>query len=826
MAELKKLTTLDLGDNQLSDISGLAELKNLTTLYLYNNQLSDISGLAELKKLTTLDLGSNQLSDISGLAELKKLTTLYLNSNQLSDISGLAELKKLTTLYLNSNQLSDISGLAELKKLTTLYLSGNQLSDISGLAELKKLTTLDLYNNNIKELPEWITQWGVEIYCDTEYHEEGIVLGENPLEVPPVEIVKEGREAIQGYFRQLRKSEAETKKDHYLFEAKLLIIGEAGAGKTTFARKIEDPYAEMPRKEDTTRGIDVHRWVFEVTSDDFPKLKKLNIDRTPFYLNLWDFGGQEIFHGTHQFFFSEDSLYVLLGDTREQKTDFNFWLHTTEQLAGNSPLIIVLNKRQDYEWRIDQTGYLGRFGEIIKEIKTADLSNPDEIPELQKCIKYNLSTLPMIGDKLPASWVEIREKLSQESEEFIEYRRFKDICSEHGMTDIKDIELLSRYYHKIGVITHFINDPVLQERVYIDSNWLVQTIYRLLDNEEVKKQEGILTRTQVEEIWKDNKVYQEIDKLIQLMLRFGLLFKVRDKDEYIVPEHLKEEKPYKKWAFEADDMLEFHYELGAHMPKGLMARLIVELHHHIKDYALVWWRGVNVECNGAKAEVAETYGEDNKFVIRVSGVNQRDLLIIIREHFERILGRFKKLKPKKLIPCNCAKCIGSADPKMHIWDELQNFERLDINEIPCGKSGLKANVGKLLGRYGMVKKEEQDRREDPDGRFYIRDSKVVIKNGMTIERVEKMTQEKVINIGNGTVISAPIVVADQIENSFNTVAESKIDEELKELLQQLINEVNEAAKVVPAETADSMAGMWSHSVRKQPVPNRGVSRMR
>ena len=32
---------------------------------------------------------------------------------------------------------------------------------------------------------------------------------------------------------------------------------------------------------------------------------------------MWDFGGQEIYHATHQFFLTRRSLYVLVDDTRK-----------------------------------------------------------------------------------------------------------------------------------------------------------------------------------------------------------------------------------------------------------------------------------------------------------------------------------------------------------------------------------------------------------------------------------------------------------------------------------------------------------------------------
>ncbi len=71
-----------------------------------------------------------------------------------------------------------------------------------------------------------------------------------------------------------------------------------------------------------------------------------------------------------------------------------------------------------------------------------------------------------------------------------------------------------------------------------------------------------------------------------------------------------------------------------------------------------------------------------------------------------------------------------------------------------------------------------------------------------------MKKEKVIEIGGNAEISAPVVIADNIQGSFNTLAEAKVDDDIKSLLDQLlkaINEVNQKATPEQIETAKTMA---------------------
>ena len=122
-----------------------------TTLDLNNNQISDVTSLKELTKLVSLELYSNQISNVTPLAGLTKLVSLNLYSNQISDLLPLAGLTKLESLTLGDNSITDVSPLAELTNLEELYLTGNQISDISPLASLTKLRVLGLYGNPIPD---------------------------------------------------------------------------------------------------------------------------------------------------------------------------------------------------------------------------------------------------------------------------------------------------------------------------------------------------------------------------------------------------------------------------------------------------------------------------------------------------------------------------------------------------------------------------------------------------------------------------------------------------------------------------------------------------
>jgi internalin A len=271
-----------------------------------------------------LNLYKLGLTEISFIKDLKNLTELYLSSTQVSDLSSLEGLENLTRLDLSDTQVSDLSSLKGLQNLWYLDLSYTQVSDISPLRDLENLKRLDLRNCQISRLPVDIGGWGLEIRWEYDSFGGGIFLEGNPLEVPPVEIVKQGTEAVAAYFGAL---EGEGEK-RALNEVKVLLVGDGGAGKTSLAKRLLGE--EFDRNESQTHGINIRQWAVDQ-------------GEATIKVRLWDFGGQEIMHATHQFFLSRRSLYILVLDGRkDEKTEY--WLKHVRTFGSDSPVLVVINK--------------------------------------------------------------------------------------------------------------------------------------------------------------------------------------------------------------------------------------------------------------------------------------------------------------------------------------------------------------------------------------------------------------------------------------------------------------------------------------------------
>jgi len=384
------------------------------------------------KKYPYLDLTNCDLIKLPPeLSECIWLRILHLNNNEdLIDLSSLKDLQNIFWLNISNTKVKDLTPLKDWQNLRQLYASSSQITDLVLLKELHNLQQIDLCNTQVSDLSPLLPliKKGIPVKWENFKLINGIYVVNCPLTIPPPEIAQKGNAAVFRYFEQLEKEGTDQ-----IYEAKLLLIGEGGAGKTSLCRKLFDPNAELPKEKDSTQGIDIQPLYF-----DTPNGKQ-------FRLNVWDFAGQDKYQSANSFFYTHRSLYVLVDDTRTlneneaYRTYYNFWLQTVELFGGEkSPLLILHNQKADRT----RTGFnLGSFQAtfpFVKELFRINLGGDkaediEDIKDLQTQIKRWAQKLPHIGDIVPKTWVRVREDIEQERQQrpYISDERYREICAAH-----------------------------------------------------------------------------------------------------------------------------------------------------------------------------------------------------------------------------------------------------------------------------------------------------------------------------------------------------------------------------------------------------------
>jgi small GTP-binding protein len=721
--ELDWLEVLDLGNykevrsNHLTHIpADIAQLTNLKHLDLRFNEVQTIApAFGQLNHLQTLMLDENQMTTLPEvIGELENLTKLELINNPLGSLPhNLANLTKLRHLKLaNCNLTNFPEFILSLPELVYLDLSNNAIHDIpEELSQLKNLENVLLDNNQLKKVSK-------KMFFMPRVKKVG--LNGNAIASLPDEVIEQGVAGVQSFYESfdvvdkrnvpdrdddlnLPAAEANepstTEEVDYLNEIKLLLVGEGRVGKTSLAKALRVKNFEL-QDEPSTEGIDIGEWV--IPKEEFEGKLELNKD---FRLNVWDFGGQEIYYATHQFFLTRRSIYLFVTESRKEDSHdtFFYWLNIIRLLGGASPVILVLNKIDQPTKELPIEGYKEAFDNLVgfKRVSChADYKDTVEsLKEEIKRIITNEELLPQVGAPLPKRWIKVRqaiEALQNQHKSYISYNDYLDLCEAHGMNEAQ-ANTLSRFFHDLGVFLHFGDDLELAETVFLNHQWVTKGVYAVLDNAQVKANYGKFTDQDLMSIWSERKYREKRRELLSLMKhqKFELCFAI-DQGVYLAPQLLPADPvPYDLPASNEHLFFEYSYSF---MPRGILTRFIVKRSPDI--YQNIYWRyGVVLHYDDTYAVVRENY-LTKRISIRLSGKNNKQLLIIIRKTIQEIHNDFNNLEVTEMIPCQCSECKGSPSPHFYKYQALKR--RLDKGKrmVECEKSYEDVSVVSLLDGVG------------------------------------------------------------------------------------------------------------------------------
>nr|WP_321485559.1 COR domain-containing protein [uncultured Draconibacterium sp.] len=695
-AQKENSTILNLNHLSLFTIpEEVFELINLEQLIISNNKLSEIpNDISRLKKLKYIDASFNFITKIhSEIEQIQSLEVLKLNKNWLQCIpksiyflnnlkslqiednyvyeidSSIGNLKSLRELLLTRNSIKNLpSNIGGLKNLVTLNISNNKIEDIPReISELSKLKHFNFSNNNIKKIPK---EFGKIKSIESLFYYK------NPLVYPPIEIVHQGTSSIINYLQSIYENE--TIK---IYESKVLIVGEGGVGKTCLCKRLI--YNKVNISEITTEGIEINNWTLSTKKSD------------KFKINLWDFGGQEIYHTTHQFFLTKRSLYIFVWEARKNDNliSFDYWLNVIKLLGDNAPVIMVLNKMDERILNIDEKSLLRKFPNIKGFYRISATKNLG-IDELIRSIITEIDNLPHIGDELPVEWQRIRTDLGQLKKSHISYNQYLEICAKYGLEEEK-ANYLGMYYHDLGVFLNFRDNPILSDIVFLEPEWATNAVYKVADTRHIIDNFGNFDFHELKLIW-DNYPEDKYIHLLELMKKFELCFQIPNTCQYIIPELLRPEMPDKIENWKDDDMLIFEYRYDF-MPKGIITRFIVRIHDLIKN-DLYWKHGVIIERSESTSLIVSE-PLNRRLVIQIKGYKKSNLLEIIRREIDYIHKTLNSPNVIEMIPCICKECRSSKSPYYFDYEKVLKAESKLKTKIECQNSFEDIGISNLLHEY-------------------------------------------------------------------------------------------------------------------------------
>jgi internalin A len=728
IARLADLRELDLRGNpvlRLPDTFG--ELADLEKLLLGPGRCRIPASIARCQSLRVLDLSGFALRAVPGwLASLHELEELVLSRNELDDLPDWEDaFPRLRVLDVSDNHLSRLpASFAKLVSLKRLYLRKNNLSDLPlTLGALSRLQVASLGFNRFTSVPEVVTRWAnlevldlnssrytfVEVSRDsgvslrhsnvddrmpgeesplTELHSRlrdltnlrVLLLYGNPLLGLPAELLGGEAGPWQGsvpailnyYFRTRRGARP-------LNEAKLILLGWGGVGKTSLVNRLV--HDRFDPGEVRTEGIEVTSWPVTLPGDE------------PVRLNVWDFGGQEIMHATHQFFLTTRSLYlvVLSGRAGSSDNDADYWLRIVGSFASDSPVIVVLNQVSRDPFDLDQVGLRQKFPNIRAFVRT-DCADETGLDELLAAILDATGNLADLRVSFPAAWFDIKDRLAGMSENYLTFDRYREICQDRGEVDGQAQEQLADYLHSLGIALNYRDDPRLRDTHVLNPHWVTEGIYAILNSRLVSDQHGEVTVPDLAHILDPGRYPRERHVfLLDLMRRFELCFPYTDEpDKYLVADLLPKQQPEEATTFGVGGALRFEYRYPV-LPEGLVPRFIVRSHVH--SIGLPRWRNgalLRWEENDALIQ-SDSAGRVVRIFVAGPAESRRRLLAVIRSDFEHI-HRSYRFKVNSFVPIETV-------PGLAIeYDKLLAAEQAGLRSFPEYATGrfVDINVAAML----------------------------------------------------------------------------------------------------------------------------------
>ncbi|HEX4960322.1 MAG TPA: leucine-rich repeat domain-containing protein [Thermoanaerobaculia bacterium] len=688
LAGLQGLQSLEIGETNVADLAHLAGLQGLQSLNLWRTGVKDLSPLAGLRRLQSLSLWSTRVTDLAPLAGLQELESLNVSETGVTDLSPLAGLQKLQSLDLSFTGMTDLAPLSRLQALQSLDLSFTGVTDLAPLAGLQELQRLDL--QDCQSLTDLAPLVGLQELQRLDLYGCRPAVPEKLLQVladhsrltelvadeavgVPREVLSHGQfdnclPRVRTYLSELKLG-IETEN-----EVKVILLGNGRVGKSQLCRRFRgQPFAESIQ---STHGVQIWREELRIQTGGQERV---------FQANWWDFGGQDIYHGTHALFLRSRAVFLILWTPElENRAEYDengiplrnqpltYWLDYVRALAGEgSPVIVVQSQCDRFADRRPSPSRpegLGFFEGCSYSAKN-DLGRDALEAHLRDAI---LSLLERNGAlAIGHGRAEVRRRLyawrSEDQERKPEERRnrtltledFRTLCDEAG--DIISWEHALDYFHHTGVV--FYRPDLFSNRIVLDQTWALDAVYTVFHRGRTApwlRDSGRFTRKDLAlMVWQGHSV-EEQRLFLALMESCGVCFScgetTQGEERYIAPDLLPKFEVVASrlhaWKEEPrTPKLRLEYRF---FHPAVIRRLMSEIGRQAGDLAEYWKYGLWFKDGRKESQLLLQFEDTSTNEAPGAGALElkalgRDPVGLVREIRKAILRRRMREEPGELL---------------------------------------------------------------------------------------------------------------------------------------------------------------------------------
>ncbi|MGZ8174832.1 MULTISPECIES: COR domain-containing protein [Methylobacter] len=614
----------------------------------------------------------------------------------------------------------------------------------------------------------------------------------------PVEIASQGAEKVNAYFKNLQDETA----TQPLNRVRAIFIGYGESGKTSLIRSLHDEEV-IKGNEAMTAGIEIRDWT---------------VPDTDIQAHLWDFGGQVVFHSTHKFFLRSSCVYIIVINARadiNNSEQAEYWLDHVKVFGDSAPVLLVGNKADEAQIHLQMQTLSQKYPNIkgfyplsCTEAKT---SHQLQFDCFKQALAEQLQAVGMHQMMFTPAQANVLDELRQYSPDhaFLSESDFNQICDKYGISNEGELnrDWLVDIFDKLGVMLHFEELKTFNNAYMLNPRWLTHGVYALMNAKQAK-----LNETEIVKILKEAKVEDEYKQLLsyppdkclfisKAMQRFKLCYPLPNgANSLMIPALLNDELSEYPPELQHDETLRFEFDFSGFLPRNLIGEFMVSRHEEIKD-DLQSQRGAVFASKNLQAQaLVEADYHRRLLVMQVYGRDAKEYLTILYDSMFTVFGELN-LGCREWVNLPTSACLDQGTLAFNGKVEKAPYKQLLAyarNKEPkyISESGLKYDLNKVLG---SILSEAEQVKQGITNNFFGQ-------SPVVNQAEEQNVSNQNVHINNSTV-NGSVVAAEKIENSFNSLQESKAGNEVKTLLGQLLTEIKALNGKVPDAQAQQFIDM-------------------
>ena len=415
-------------------------------------------------------------------------------------------------------------------------------------------------------------------------------------------------------------------------ESRVLYLGEASAGKTSLIHRLHNK--DINENEAATPRVEIR------------KRKISNTEGEHLRVHDWDFGGQVLMHAMHQFFLSENVVYVIVADMRREES-VEYWLEYARVFGRGAPTLVLLNKvdllahGEQTPLKFDPEAVKRRYPFIVGFVKISCAKHTN-IKRVKRLISRLCWRQQVLSGETPKSWFEVKERVQAENQDHISFDKFTELCSQCQLPEADVYPTISALT-QLGAALYY---PEIGAKVVLNPEWMTKAIYYAINAAEAA---GLkyLTPNSLANLYdqanQERKLELRVDKadaefLLRLMQQFELAFIDRTHpDSYYLPMVAPATVPENAHDFNSGGYFRFRLDF---LPPALFYRFITRCGAEVISGKL-WRTGAQLLAAGAIVQV-EYLEWSNCILLRTRPGENGDYVETLRTRLYELLGESYK----------------------------------------------------------------------------------------------------------------------------------------------------------------------------------------